>query len=111
MRLQTEIFGDVLVAHAPDDLVEETVDALIRTVQSAIEDGQVKVVAQLDRTETYDSAALSALLDLRDELRKAGGNLKVCGLGEPGRTIFRITRLNREVDVFDSVIDAVSSYR
>ena len=111
MQIATETFGNVLVAHAPDELTEETisgfVDALVRTA----EQGPVDIVLQMDLCDTYDSAGLTALLDLQDQLRKQGGNVKVSGLGDPGRKIFELTRLDQRFDLFESVIDAVASFQ
>lgn len=72
--------------------------------------GTVCVVAQMDRTESLDSAGLTVLRDLRDELRQHSGNLKVCNLTETGQKVFELTRLDNHVDTFDSVIDAVASF-
>lgn len=110
MNITTETFGNVMVAHTPDDLTEDTVDDFTRAITAAMEAGQVNIVAQMDRTDSYDSTGLSALLDWQDMLRERGGNLKVSGLGDPGRKIFEVTRLDRRFDLFDSVIDAVSSF-
>lgn len=111
MQLATETFGRVLVAHTPDELTEDTAVPFLDAFNQAIEEGHVCVIAQMDRSDTYDGAGLTALLDLQDRLRAAGGNLKICGLADPGRKIFELTRLDQRFDLFDSVIDAVSSYQ
>ncbi len=111
MHITTETFGDVMVVHTPDDLTEETSNEFLDAMQPSINAGHVLVVAQMDRTDGYDSAGLEALLDLQDVLRENGGNLKVSGLVDPGRKIFEVTRLDQRFDLFDSVIDAVSSYQ
>ena len=111
MHINTETFGNVLVAHTPDELTEETVSLFLDALAAPIEAGQVRVVLQMDRSDVYDSAGLTALLDLQDQLRGRGGNVKVTGLGDPGRKIFEVTRLDRRFDLFDSVVDAVGSFR
>lgn len=110
MAIQTEIFGRVLVAHMPEELNEETARDLMNMLETPVANGTVSVVAQMDRTESLDSAGLTALLDLRDELRQHGGNLKICNLTETGEKIFELTRLDDHLDTFDSVIDAVASF-
>lgn len=110
MAIQTEIFGRVLVAHMPEELNEETARDLMNMLETPVANGTVSVVAQMDRTEALDSAGLTALLDLRDELRQHGGNLKICNLTETGEKIFELTRLDDHLDTFDSVIDAVASF-
>ena len=111
MQISTESFGDVLVAHTPDELTEETVSLFRDALAKPIEQGQVKIVLEMERSETFDSAGLTALVDLQDELRHSGGNLKVSGLKDPGRKIFEVTRLDQRFDLFESVIDAVASFR
>lgn len=110
MAIATETFGRVLVAHTPEELNEESARELINALEAPVEHGTVCVVAQMDRTEALDSAGLTALLDLRDELRQHGGNLKVCNLTETGQKVFELTRLDNHLDTFDSVIDAVASF-
>jgi len=111
MQITTETFGNVMVVHTPDEMTEETAERFLAALEEAVGRGIVYVVAQMDRSETYDSAGLTALLDGQDRLREKGGNLKICGLQDPGRKIFEITRLDQRFDIFESVIDAVASFR
>lgn len=111
MQLTTETFGQVMVVHTPDELVIESAPCFLEALQPSIEGGQKQMVLEMDRTELYDSAGLTALLDLQDKLREQGGNVKVSGLNDTGRKIFEVTRFDRRFDVFDSLIDAVSSFR
>ena len=111
MQIATETFGTVLVVHTPDELTDDTAESFREVLSQQISQGKTNVVLQMDRSETYDSSGLSALLDLQDELRETGGNLKISGLLDPGRKIFEVTRLDQRFDLFDSVIDAVASFR
>lgn len=111
MHITTETFGDVVVVHTPDDLVEETARLLEQTVESHLQKGSSAIVLQMDRTDGYDSAGLTTLLDLQDQARQAGGAVKISGLVDSGRKIFEVTRLDQRFDIFDSVIDAVASFR
>ena len=111
MQITTETFGNVLVAHTPDEFTEESSRDFLLALEKAIDAGHVCIIAQMDRTDAYDSEALESLLDLQELLREKGGNLKVSGLVDPGRKIFEITRLDQRLDLFDSVIDAVASFQ
>lgn len=111
MPTATETIGNVLVAHAPAELTEETAAVLRDGLEGALQVGQVNIVLQMDRTVSYDSAGLTALIELEDELRERGGRLALSGLGEPGRGIFALTRLSQRFALFDSVDEAVSRFR
>ena len=110
MQIATETFGNVLVAHTPDELTEETTSVFLDALSRIVEQGPLNIVLQMDHSDVYDSAGLTVLLDLQDQLRERGGNVKVSGLGDPGRKIFELTRLDQRFDLFESVIDAVSSF-
>ena len=66
MNLPTEIFGNVAVVHAPEELGAEQAPALHRLLRRA---GAIAIVLDLDGTESLDSAGLTALLDVQDRLR------------------------------------------
>ena len=108
MKLPTEIFGDVIVVHTPEELgADQTAefDSYVRTLE------RTRVVLDLDNTETLDSSGLSALLDAHDLLREQGGDVKLATTNAMNRKIFEVTRLDDQLEVFDSVIDAVKSFQ
>ena len=105
-----EVFGDVLVAHTPDELTDETIAGFLHALEAPLAEGRNRVVLHMEYTEAFDSAGLAGLLDLRDLVRTFGGTTKVSGLTEIGRTIFAITRFDQTFQTFPSVLDAVSSF-
>lgn len=108
MNLPTEIFSDVIVVHTPEELgadQAENFEALLVTLERR------RVVLDLDSTESLDSAGLTALWNSRDNLRELNGDLKVATTNATNRKLLEITRLDRQIEVFDSVIDAVKSFR
>ena len=111
MHITTETFGSVLVVHTPDDLTEETSRHFMSSLEEHLQQGRSSIVLQMDRSELFDSVGLTALLDLQDQARHAGGTVKISGLADPGRKIFEVTRLDQRFDLFESVIDAVASFR
>lgn len=105
-----ELFGDVIVAHTPDEVTGDSFGGFLDALSVPLAEGRSRVVLHMDRSDTFDSAGLEGVLDLNDRVREAGGGMKISGLGQTGRTVFNITRLDRELDVFESVIDAVASF-
>lgn len=108
MHLPTEIFGDVVVVHAPDQLGGMEVDQFVTFLRQV---ETKRVVLDLDAVEIIDSAGLTAILDSQDLLRQAQGDLRIATSNHWNRKILEITRLNQGLEVFDSVIEAVKSYR
>ena len=107
MNLPSEIFGDVIVVHTPEELTGDHADALPRFL-TGLE--RHNVVLDLDNTETIDSGGLTALVESRDHLLELDGDVKIATTNKTNRKILEITRLDDELEVFDSVIEAVKSY-
>ena len=108
MNLPTEIFGDCVVVHTPEELGEDQADgfeAYVPTLERS------NVVLDLDNTEMLDSAGLGALMNVHDRLREQGGDVKIATTNFSNRKILEITRLDRQLEVFSSVIDAVKSFQ
>ena len=108
MSLSTEIFGDVIVVHAPEELGSEQADTFEAFVPRLERN---HVVLDMDGTELLDSRGLSAILDVQDQLRDHGGDLRIATANAVNRKIFEITRLEQHLEIFDSVIDAVKSLK
>ena len=107
MNLPTEIFGDVIVVHTPEELGADQCDGFEAYVSSL---ERPSVVLDLDATETIDSKGLAALLNVQDQLREASGEAKIATTNATNRKILEITRLDQQLEVFDSVVDAVKSF-
>jgi anti-anti-sigma factor len=108
MNLPTEIFGEVIVVHTPEELSADLApgfEAFLRSIEPR------RVVLDLDNTESLDSVGLSAVLDVQDHFRDQGGDVKIATNNASNLKILEITRLDQQLEVFDSVIDAVKSYQ
>jgi anti-anti-sigma factor len=108
LNLPTEIFGNVIVVHTPEELGSDQ-GSLFVGYLAALE--RRNVVLDLDATEAFDSDGLTALLDGQDKLRELGGDLKLTTTNLNNRKILEITRLDQHLEVFESVVDAVKSFR
>jgi anti-sigma B factor antagonist len=107
MNLQTEIFGDVIVVHTPEELGADQCDGFEACVCSL---ERPSVVLDLDATESLDSKGLAALLNVQDKLRDACGEAKIATSNATNRKILEITRLDQQIEVFDSVVEAAKSF-
>jgi anti-anti-sigma factor len=107
MKLATEVFGEVVVAHAPEELSGEQAERLGGALSSL---ERRRVVFDLDHAELIDSAGLTALVDAQDALLADGGDLKIASTNAINRKILEITRLDQRLEIFESVVDAVRSF-
>jgi anti-sigma B factor antagonist len=108
MNLPTEIFGNVVVIHSPEELVQDHAGMFQSHLTSQ---ERSNVVLDLDNSEAIDSVGLAAILDAQDKLRETDGDIKIATTNAANRKILEMTRLDEQLEVFDSVIDAVKSFR
>jgi anti-anti-sigma factor len=107
MKLPTEVFGHVVVVHTPEELGADTADQLEKYLTSQERNN---VIVDLDGTETIDSGGLEALLAAQEALKALSGDLKISTSNLANRKILEITRLDEQLEVFETVIDAVKSF-
>jgi anti-sigma B factor antagonist len=108
LNLPSEIFGEVIVVHTPEELAGDTASQFASYVSSL---DRKNVVLDVDSTENFDSDGLSALLDTQDALQRQQGQIKIAATNVTNRKILEMTRIDQHIDVFQSVIDAVKSFQ
>lgn len=107
MKLPTEIFGDVVVVHTQEEVAEGNAASLEQFLSSL---DRTSVVVDLDGTESIDSAGLESLANVQEMLRGLGGDIKLATSNVMNRKILEITRLDQQMEVFPTVLDAVKSF-
>jgi anti-sigma B factor antagonist len=107
MNLPHEIFGEVIVVHSPEELDVEQCEGF----EANFKELKISnVVLDLDGTESIDSKGLAALHNVQDALRGKLGDLKIATNNPYNRKILELTRLDQQLEVFESVMDAVKSF-
>ncbi len=107
MKLPTEVFGDVVVVHTQEE-VGDDIAARLESFLTSLD--KIFVVVDLDGTETMDSSGLEALANAQEALRELSGDLKIATSNMMNRKIFEITRLDQQLEVYGSVLEAVKSF-
>jgi anti-sigma B factor antagonist len=107
MKLPTEIFGNVIVVHTPEELSADTAGQF-ESFLTALDRSQV--VIDLNGSETIESSGLEAMLGAQEALQAVGGDVKISTSNASNRKILEMTRLDQQLEVFDSVLDAVKSF-
>ncbi len=108
MNLPTEVFGNVIVVHTPEEFGADQAEDFERFAATL---DRTQIVLDIDATEQLDSRGLETILDLQDKLRETEGDVKISATNPTNRKIFEITRLDQQLEVFGSVVDAVRSFQ
>src|SRR5574337_659790 len=109
MQLDQRRAGDALIVTPLEDRLDARVatDFKERMIE-LITAGNTKIVLDLSKVEFIDSSGLGAIVS---SLKRMGGrgDLVVCGLQETTMTLFKLTRMDRVFQIFDSEQQAVAA--
>ena len=91
-------------------LGEET-EALRDKVKQLIQAGFSRMVLNLEDVSYIDSVGLSTLVATYTSTRQQGGDLKLLNLTKRVRDLLQITRLSTVFETYDSLEEALKSFR
>ncbi|WP_328910547.1 STAS domain-containing protein [Streptomyces sp. NBC_00234] len=91
------------------ELDHHTADLLREPLESAVEQGRVRLVVDCSRLEFCDSTGLNVLLGARLRSEAAGGGVHLAGMRPVVARVFEITGAEAVFTVHDSVEDALES--
>ena len=99
---------DLLHFHA-SKMDPPVLDALQEKINERIASGVRKMVLNLAPVAFVDSFAIGVIVATARAMSKAGGTLKLCGVGERVLMSLTITRLDRTLDIVDDEETAIRS--
>jgi anti-sigma B factor antagonist len=106
LALTARSFADRTVLEVGGEIDVYTAPALREKIVSLVDGGAKMLIVDLARVEFLDSTGLGVLVGALKRLRNAGGSFGVVCDQERLLKIFRITGLDRVLDLYDSVESA-----
>ena len=111
MHPTVEKVGDVtIVSVNVDQLDASNTDDFKREIAPALKDS-TKVVLDMGRVRFVDSRGCGAILSCLKTLGSVGGDLKLCEVAKPVRTVFELIRLHRICEILPTKDDAVRAFQ
>jgi len=111
MNLIVETFGNVAVVTVNEEQIDASTADHFRQSMAPILSAYRDVVLDLSRLNFIDSRGCGAILSCLKALTEAGGDLHLCRVNRPVRTVFDFIRLHRICDIYDTKEQAVEAFR
>ncbi len=108
---QTESDQGVTVLALEGRLDALTAPDLRPTIDELVSSKKLKVVFDLKELRMIDSSGVGAIVSLFKRLRMIGGDVKIARLDGQPKEIFRLLRLDRAFDLFESLDEAISKFK
>ena len=110
MEIAVDKIGDVAVVVMPvEELDAGNTVEFKRDIAPALE-ANTKVVLDLSKLHFMDSSGLGSLLSCLRKLNAKGGDLKLCGMTPPVRTVIELVRMHRIFDIYGTKEEAVRAF-
>lgn len=110
MKIERQQIGSVEVLKPRGALVEDDSAIFGGTLNERLEDGNPRLVLDLQEVSYVDSSALEALLNASDHFLKQNSRLRLVKVSGTVREVMDLTGLSGRFQYFESVEDAVRSF-
>lgn len=109
MEIKLEMDNEVIILKLIGSLVASSAEGLKEQTAKLIEKKYRFILLDLGKVDFIDSSGLGACIAINRELVASKGVLACAGLNENVRKVFRMTRADQKVLVFDSCYEAVNA--
>jgi anti-sigma B factor antagonist len=110
IQLNTYTVNNVKVLNLVGRFDSLSVGPVQTWVETAVEDEPANLVVDLQDVTFVDSTGLATLVTGMKRSREKGGDLRICGLQQPLRLIFELTRLDKAFEIFNNEDEAVQAF-
>jgi anti-sigma B factor antagonist len=100
--------GDLTILAVNGYLDAHTAPDFEKAIQGEIEAGRVRLIADCGGLTYISSAGLGVFMSFIEDIREAGGDLKICNLSPKVAQVFEILGFN---SIFDMAPDAETAAR
>jgi anti-sigma B factor antagonist len=102
----TQLSPQVILAPIAGRFDAHQVPKIQKEIDAALADGATTIIMELSEVNFVDSSALAVMVRTMKHCRERGGELILCGLRQPVRIIFELTRMDKAFRIFDDVVAA-----
>lgn len=102
--------GDLTMVALGGYLDAHTAPDFEATIQEKIDADRVRIVVDCSGLEYISSAGLGVFMGFIEDLRDAGGDLKICGLIPKVREVFELLGFDALFEIYDDRAGAAGSF-
>lgn len=110
MQTLVDKVGEVVVVMVQADQFDASnADDFKQQMEPVLQDAS-KIVLDLQRVQFVDSRGCGAILSVLKHATEKGGDLKLCRVTRPAKTVFDLIRLQRICEILETRDEAVKAF-
>jgi anti-sigma B factor antagonist len=103
--------GNVTIVELPYEKIDASCKQEFQTdIAEALADPDGKIVFDMHRVQFVDSVGIGAIVSCLKQLSGSGGELKLCAVSKPVRSLFELVRLHRLLDILNTREEAIRAF-
>src|SRR5437879_3850197 len=99
--------GDVLVVTPQGDYLDASNIREFKREVGPLVESHNKLIMDLGRVQLVDSSGCRALIGFLRQLKGKEGDMKLCAITKPVRSLFELVRMQRIFDIFNTRDEAL----
>ncbi len=111
MEINRRNLGEVTIIDLKGLVDSSSTSELEKEIELVIAEGQHNIVLNLREVDSITSIGLVFLLKESDKLQREGGGLKLANPKNDIKQVFKINRLEKDVQIYDTEKVAVESFK
>jgi anti-sigma B factor antagonist len=111
LEFKRESLGDIEVLTLKGNLDALTAPELRPTIDELVANRKIRVIFDLKELTLIDSSGVGAIVSLFKRVRMLGGDVKIACLTNQPKEIFRLLRLDRAFELFETVEEAHNKFK
>jgi anti-sigma B factor antagonist len=109
-QLQRTISGGLVTLGLEGYLDAHTAPAFEKAVQQEIDAGNMRLIADCTNLTYISSAGLGVFMSFIEDIRAAGGDLKICGLQPKVAQVFEVLGFESIFEIVPTAADAAKKF-
>jgi anti-sigma B factor antagonist len=111
VNITRELVGDVLVVKPQGDYLDASNTKEFKREMATLIESHSKLVMDLAQVQLVDSSGCGAFISFLRQLQSKGGDMKLCAIARPVRSLFELVRMHRIFDIFNTPEEAIRAFK
>jgi anti-sigma B factor antagonist len=110
VNIPHEMVGSILVVTPQGEYLDASNTKDFKREMAPLLENHPKMVMDLRRVQLVDSSGCGAFISFLRQLKAQGGDMKLCGVTRPVRSLFELVRMHRIFDIFNTREEALKAF-
>lgn len=102
LEIELERTGDIMLMILTGQIDNYTSEEITKIINEYINEGNLKIIIDLNNVDYLDSAGLSVLISSKIRLSKRKGDLRLVGLKGRAKEIFNLANLAQMFNIYEN---------